>query len=48
MRPLILQNKRKEKKRKTIFEIEKKKKKRKENNDLADLPSHDIDRDIAE
>jgi len=38
---LILQNKRKEKKRKTIFEIKEKKKKRKGNNDLANLPSHD-------
>jgi len=40
-RPLILQNKRKEKKRKTIFEIKEKKKKRKGNNDLVNLPSHD-------
>jgi len=39
--PSILQFKRKEKKRKTIFEIKRKEKKKKRNNDLANLPSHD-------
>jgi len=34
--------KEKKKKRKTIFEVKEKKKKKKRNNDLADLPSHDI------
>jgi len=42
MCPLILQIKRKEKKRKSIFEIKEKKRKKKRNNNLADFPSHDI------
>jgi len=42
MCPLILQIKRKEKEKKRIFEIKEKKKKKKRNNDLVDLPSHNM------
>jgi len=39
--PLILKEK-KRKEKKSIFKRKEKKRKRKRNNDLADLPSHDI------
>jgi len=42
MRPLILQIKRKEKEKKNNIQNKRKKKEKKRNNDLADLPSHDI------
>jgi len=40
--PLILQFKRKEKEKENNIQIKEKKKKKKINNDLANLPSHDI------